>query len=157
MVTLSFSESLKTAIQVAISFAREYKNDQFSLPHLLRGLLHKEAGLHPFLTSLGKDIGYMVEWAEIRIDELPKSGKTVETISADAQTANVLEEADNIRLKLGLNDVSPICALAALVKPNVGFSSEQLKSLPLREKEILDLYINDSSLSQAVNSGMQSS
>ena len=152
MTTLSFSESLKTAIQVAISFAREYKNEHFSLPHLLRGLLHKDAGLHPFLASLHKDVGYMSEWAEIRVDELPKSGKTPDTISADAQTANVLEEADNIRLKLGLNDVTPVCVLAALVKPNVGFSSEQLKSFPLREKEIMDLYINDASLTQAVQS-----
>ncbi len=153
MTTLSFSESLRTAIQVAISFAREYKNEQFSLPHLLRGLLHKEAGLHPFLNSLGKDVPYMIEWAEIRIDELPKSGKTSEAITADAQTADVLEEADNIRLKLGLNDVSPVCAMAALVKPNVGFSAEQLKSFPLREKEILDLYLSDSSLSSAVGAG----
>jgi len=155
MTTLSFSESLKTAIQVAISFAREYKNEQFSLPHLLRGLLHKEAGLHPFLASLDKDVSYMTEWAEIRIDELPKSGKTSETITADQATANVLEEADNIRLKLGLNDVSPVCALAALVKPNVGFSTEQLKSFPLREKEILDLYLSDSALSQTVNANAQ--
>jgi ATP-dependent Clp protease ATP-binding subunit ClpB len=151
MTTLSFNDSLKTAIQVAISFAREYKNEQFSRPHLLRGLLHKEAGLHPFLQSLGKDVSYMIEWAEIRIDEMPKSGKTVENISADGPTANVFEEADNIRLKLGLNDVSPVCVLAALVKPNVGFTPEELKSFPLREKEILDLYLNDSSLSQAVN------
>lgn len=152
MTTLSFSESLKSAIQVAISFARENKNEQFSLPHLLRGLLHKDSGLHPFLQSLDKDVSYMIEWAEIRIDELPKSGKTAENITADAQTANVFEEADNIRLKLGLNDVSPICVLAALVKPNIGFTSEQLKSFPLREKEILDLYINDSALGQAVGS-----
>ncbi len=155
MTTLSFSESLKTAIQVAISFAREYNNEQFSLPHLLRGLMHKDAGLHPFLASLDKDVSYMTEWAEIRIDELAKSGKTVETVTADQQTANVLEEADNIRLKLGLSDVSPICALAALVKPNVGFSSEQLKSFPLREKEILDLYLSDSSLNQVVNGSAQ--
>ncbi|MBS1645138.1 MAG: ATP-dependent Clp protease ATP-binding subunit [Bacteroidetes bacterium] len=152
MTTLSFSESLKSAIQIAISFAKEYKNEQFSLPHLLRGLLHKDAGLHPFLQSLGKDIGYMSEWAEIRIDELPKSGKSVENVTADAKAANVLEESDNIRLKLGLNDVSPICALTALVKPNVGFSSEELKSFPIREKEILDLYLNDSALSQTLGS-----
>jgi len=152
MTTLSFSDSLKSAIQVAISFAREYKNEQFSLPHLLRGLLHKDAGLHPFLNSLNKDIGYMTEWAEIRIDEMPKSGKSVENIAADAKTANALEEADNIRLKLGLNDVTPICAITALVKPNIGFSSEELKSFPLREKEILDLFLSDSSLSQTLGS-----
>ncbi len=153
MTTLSFSESLKTAIQIAINFAREYKNEQFGLPHLLRGLLHKETGLHPFLQSLDKDVAYMTEWAEIRIDEMPKSGKTVENVTADTQAANVLEEADNIRLKLGLNDVSPVCALAALVKPNVGFTAEQLKSFPLREKEILDLYLNDKSLSNTIGSG----
>lgn len=94
----------------------------------------------------------MSEWAEIRIDELPKSGKSVENVTADAKAANVLEESDNIRLKLGLNDVSPICALTALVKPNVGFSSEELKSFPIREKEILDLYLNDSALSQTLGS-----
>jgi len=152
MTTLSFSESLKSAIQIAISFAKEYKNEQFSLPHLLRGLLHKDPDLHPFLQSLGKDIGYMSEWAEIRIDELPKSGKSVENVTADAKAANVLVESDNIRLKLGLNDVSPICALTAFVKPNVGFSSEELKSFPIREKEILDLYLNDSALSQTLGS-----
>lgn len=154
MTTLSFSESLKTAIQVAISFAREYKNEQFSLAHLLRGLLHKEAGLHPYLQSMGKDVGYLTEWAEIRIDEMPKSGRTPENVTADAAVAAVLEEADNIRLKLGLNDVSPVCALAALVKPNVGFSAEQLKSFPLREKEILDLYLADNSLNQTLQANV---
>ena len=151
MTTLSFSESLKTAIQIAISFAKEYKNEKFSLPHLLRGLLHKEVGLHPFLNSLDKDTGYMIEWAELKIDELPKSSKTVENVSADEAAARVLEEADNIRLKIGVDDITPICVLAAIVKPNVGFSAEELKSFPLREKEILDLYVSDASLTQAVN------
>ena len=151
MTTLSFSESLKTGIRIAQSFAKEYKNEKFSLPHLLRGLLHKEVGLHPFLASLDKDVAYMIEWAEIRLEDFPKTSKVIETVGADEHAANVFEEADNIRLKLGLDDVTPMCVLAALVKPNVGFTTEELKSFPLREKEILDLYINDSSLSQAVN------
>src|SRR5690606_10547202 len=71
-------------------------------------------------------------------------------VGADEKAANVFEEADNIRLKLGLDDVTPVCVLAALVKPNVGFTSEELKSFPLREREILDLYVSDSSLNEAV-------
>ena len=157
MTTLSFSDSLKTAIQIAISFAKENRNEKFSLPHLLRGLLHKDVGLHPFLNSLDKDISYMTEWAEAKIDELPKSSKNVESVSADEQCATVLEEADNIRLKLGVDDITPICVLAAMVKPNVGFNSSDLKSFPLREKEILDLYLSDSSLNQAINSNGQAS
>lgn len=150
MTTLSFNESLKTAIQVAISFAKEYRNEKFALPHLLRGLLHKEVGLRGFLESLGKDISYMIEWAEIRIDEYPKTGNVAENITADEKVATVLEEADNIRLKLGLDDITPICVMTALVKPNVGFSAEELKSFPLREKEIMELYVNNNTLNNAV-------
>ncbi|GAA4343166.1 ATP-dependent Clp protease ATP-binding subunit [Flaviaesturariibacter amylovorans] len=150
MVTLSLNDSLKTAIQIAQSFARENYSEKFSLPHLLRGLLHKEAGLTDFLKSIDKDISYMQEWAEIRMEDFPRSARLPELITADDAVARVLEEADNIRLKLGLDDVSPICVLAALVKPNVGFTVDQLKSFPLREKEILDLYLNDSSIKQAV-------
>jgi len=150
MVNLSFSDSLKTAIQIAQSVAKENKNEKFSLPHLLVGLLHKESGLHTFLQTLGKDINYMSEWAEIKIEEYPKTGKINESISADDKVATVFEEADNIRLKLGLDDITPICVIAALVKPNIGFPADQLKSFPLREKEILDTYLNDSSIKQAV-------
>lgn len=151
MTTLSFSESLKTATRIAQSFAKEYNNEKFSLPHLLRGLLHKDVGLHPFLNSLEKDVPYMIEWAEIRLEDSPKGSKIPESIPADEKAVNVFEEADNIRLKLGLDDITPICVLAALVKPNVGFTSEELKSFPLKEKEILDLYVNDSTLNDAVN------
>jgi ATP-dependent Clp protease ATP-binding subunit ClpB len=150
MTTLSLNDSLKTAIRIATSFAKEYKNEKLSLAHLLRGLLHKEVGLHPFLKSMNKDMGYLIEWSELRMDDYPKMGKTVENITADAELSNVLEEADNIRLKLGIDEISPICALMALVKPNVGFTVGQLKSLPLKDKEILDLYLSDQSIAIAV-------
>ncbi len=150
MSTLSFSDSLKTAIQIAQSFAREYHADRFSLPHLLRGLLHPETGMQAFLKAMDKDVSYMVDWAEIRMEDLPRGSKPPDTMGGDEKVANVLAEADNIRLKLGMDDVSPICVMAALVKPNVGFTAEELKSFPLREKEILDLYLDDRSIRQAV-------
>lgn len=151
MSTLSYNESLKTAIQIAQSFARENYNDKFSLAHLLRALLHKDAGILDFLKALSKDIGYMTEWAEIRIEDYPKTNKLPDLVTADQSLANVFEEADNIRLKLGLDDISPICVLASLVKPNIGFTSDQLKSLPLKEKEILDIYLSESSISNALD------
>ena len=152
MNTLSLSESSKSAIQIAQSFAKEHYNEKFSLSHLLRGLLHKEVGLHPFLNSLNKDVSYLIEWAEIRMEDEPKAAKLPESPKADERVSNIFEEADNIRLKLGLDDISPICVLAALVKPNIGFSAEQLKSFPIREKEILDLYLTDKELSSSLGS-----
>jgi len=146
MSTLSFSESLKTALQVSQSFAKEYYNEKYSLAHLLRGLMHKDVGLHSFLDGIGKDTSYIIEWAEIRMEESPKSASLPSIATADSKVTSVLEEADNIRLKLGLDDIEPICVLAALVKPNVGFTVDQLKSFPVKEKEILDLYLSDKSL-----------
>jgi len=77
-MTLSFSDSLKTAIQVSQSFAKEYYNEKFSLAHLLRGLLHKEVGLHSFLNSIDKDVSYMIEWADIRMEEFRKTTQLLE-------------------------------------------------------------------------------
>ncbi|MFC2307758.1 MAG: ATP-dependent Clp protease ATP-binding subunit [Bacteroidota bacterium] len=64
----------------------------------------------------------------------------------------MLQEADDIRIKLGLDEITPICLLAASVKPNVFFSPEQLKSLPLREHEILNHIGGFSSQPTAVSS-----
>ncbi|NTS43882.1 ATP-dependent Clp protease ATP-binding subunit [Flavisolibacter sp. BT320] len=151
MSTLTLNESMKTAVGIAQSLAKEYYNEYFYPAHLLRALLHKDVGLRSYLESIGKDVGYFMEWAEVRMEECPKAGKTKETITGDEKVKLVFEEADNIRIKLGLDLVSPICVIAALSKPGVAFSSEQLKSLPLKEKDILDDYLKEDNVQHAVN------
>lgn len=151
MLTLSLNESMKTAVEIAQSLAKEYHNDYFYPAHLLRALLHKDVGLKPFLESLGKDAGYIMEWAEVRMDEYPKTAKIKESISGDEKVQRVFEEADNIRMKLGLDNVSPICVLTAIAKPGVAFPTEQLKSFPVKEKEILEIYFKEDNVQQAVN------
>lgn len=150
MALTNLSESVKTALHIAQSLAKEYKNGVFSSAHLLKGLMHKEVGLRSFIASIGKDEEYISEWAEVRIDELDKSSLTADSVSGGPEIALILEEADNIRIKLGLDLITPVCVLTALVKPGVGFAADQLKSLPIKEREILDLYINDEALSKAV-------
>jgi ATP-dependent Clp protease ATP-binding subunit ClpB len=141
---------MKAAVQISQSLAREYHNEYFYPAHLLRALLHKDVGLKPFIESIGKDAGYIIEWAEVRMDEQPKTAKPGENVAGNPQVKTVFEEADSIRLKIGLDYISPICVLAAISKPGVAFSAEQLKSFPLKEKEILDLYLKEDSIQQAV-------
>lgn len=136
---LNLNESVKTSIKVAQSVAREYGNEFFSPAHLLKGLLHKEVGLQSFILFLGKEVSYFDEWAEVRIDDYPKTGSPSE-ITGDESIPKVFEESDNVRLKLGLLEINPICVMAALAKPEVGFTRDQLKSFPIRENEIFDLY-----------------
>lgn len=136
---LNLNESVKTAIKIAQSIAREYGNEVYTPAHLLKSLMHKEVGLHGFIHYLGKDISYFEEWAEVRINEYPRVGAPAE-INGDEKIHQVFEGADDVRLKLGLLEINPTCVLTALAKPGIGFTSDQLKSFPIRENEILDLY-----------------
>jgi ATP-dependent Clp protease ATP-binding subunit ClpB len=140
--SLTISENLKSAIRVAQAFAKENKNEKIGVSHMLRALMHREAGLQDFLKSIGKDTGYIAEWAEVRIDEYPKVSTVPEVPLADEQLTKVIEDADNIGLKLGLDYTDTICVLVALVKPNSAYTLSQLKSLPLREAEIIEQYLD---------------
>lgn len=137
---LNLDESLHTAIRISKSIAREYGNAVYTPSHLLKALLHKEVGLSAFVESIGKDVAYLGEWAEVHIEACEKLSGVVE-IEADERIPSVFEEADNVRLKLGLLQINPICVLCALAKPEVGFTADQLKSFPIREKEVLDLFL----------------
>jgi ATP-dependent Clp protease ATP-binding subunit ClpA len=150
MSALSLNESMKTAVEISQSLAKEYHNEYFYPAHLLRALLHKDVGLKGFLESIGKDTGYITEWAEVRMDEYPKVAKIKERITGDETVKAVFEEADNVRIKLGLDLISPISTLAAISKPGVAFSSEQLKTFPVKEKEIFEIYFKEESIQQAV-------
>lgn len=138
---INLNETVKTAIRISQSIAREYYNANYGAPHLLKALLHKEIGIRDFILSMDKDLGYFEEWAEMRIEDFPKAG-VVADIQPDGKIPAVFEEADNIRLKLGLLEINPICVLAALARPNIAFTTDQLKSFPLRENEIFDLYVS---------------
>jgi ATP-dependent Clp protease ATP-binding subunit ClpA len=136
---LNLNESVKTAIKIAQSIAREYGNEVYTPAHLLKALMHREVGLQSFIQYLGKDISYFEEWAEVRINECPKVGAPAE-INGDEKIPGVFEGADDVRLKLGLLEINPTCVLTALAKPEIGFTVDQLKSFPIRESEIFDLY-----------------
>src|SRR5436190_21457805 len=153
MPSLTLNESVKTAIEISQSLAKEYHNEFFYPAHLLRSLLHKEVGLKGFLDSIGKDSGYIMEWAEVRMEEYPKVAQVRDKVTGDEKIKNVFDESDNVRIKLGLDLISPICLLAAIAKPGIAFSSEQLKSFPVKEKEILDIYFKEDSIQNAVAAG----
>jgi ATP-dependent Clp protease ATP-binding subunit ClpB len=146
----NLSESVKFAVRVAQSLAKEYHNPEFTAAHLLQGLLHREAGLSAFLQSIGKDIVYISDWAEVRIEELDKSTVSTDELKGSAEIRKVFEEADLVRIKLGLDLITPVCVLAALCKPTVGFTPDQLKSFPVKEKELMDLYIKDEEIQQVI-------
>ncbi|MGN8070332.1 ATP-dependent Clp protease ATP-binding subunit [Mucilaginibacter sp. 22184] len=150
MNVVNLSESVKTAVRVAQSLAKEYHHKEFGPAHLLKGLMHQEVGLRGMLQSLGKDAAYIQDWADVRIEEYAPAITVPDEMLGNNAVRQVFEEADNVRIKLGIDLITPVCVLIALVKPNVGFDVNQLKSFPVKEKELLDIYLSNEEIQQAV-------
>lgn len=138
MSVLISNETVKEVFHIARAVARENYNAIFGAPHLLQALVHKDVGLRELLTALGKDPSYLYEWAEVRIEEYPKTAHLPENMEEAEDVAKIMEESDEIRVRLGLDEVTPLCMLAAIAKPHVVYNTQELKSLPLREHEILN-------------------
>lgn len=138
MADYTLSNKLKEAIHISQAIAKEYSHKNYSSSHLLKALMHKDIGLLKYLESIEQDGYYVEEWAEVRLESFPKTSKIPENPSGDETVEAVLYEADNIKLKLGLDEVTEHCALIALCTPGVGFSFEQLKSFSLTPNEIID-------------------
>lgn len=149
--TLALDPSTKQAIQIAQSLAKEYQNAQFTPGHLLHALLHRDVGLRELLESLGQDVPYLQEWAEVRIENLSKNTQIPEEPAGDTKVSAALEEADLIRLKLNEDDITPLALLAALAKPNVAFTADQLKTFPLRADELLATVVAEQAIQEAIS------
>ncbi len=136
---LMLTNEVKEALEQSKIIAREYGHGNFSSPHLLRAMMRREAGLVAFLDTMGKDVGYIREWADVRIEGYPKSSFPVSDIDRDKAVHAVLREADFVRIKQGKDEVDGLSLLAALVTPGVAFSFEQMRSFPILREELLDV------------------
>ncbi len=122
---------------IAASYAEDNRNGAIYPSHLFKAILHKEVGLVHFLeVDLDKDYYFMMEWADVQIQLTPKATKTVMDMEFSPESIAILDEADSYRLKFGLEQLDAVCILASLVTPGVGFSFDELKTLPLSNVEI---------------------
>ena len=131
-------------LHIAQSFATDNKSPKIEPAHLLRALLHKSMGLVNFIEdTLDEDYYYLIDWADMRMKQCDKSpyGMKDAELSHDAQ--NVVKEAMDLAEKCGLPELNLVCLLAALAKPGVGFSYEQLKTMPLQADKIIKVIESD--------------
>ena len=133
----NLNESVVEVFQIAEAYAKENMNAAIEPAHVLKALLHKDIGLVPFIEkTLDADYYYILEWADMRIKMLSKStASSMKGLSA--LTKAVVNEADSIRISLKKEAVDPVSLLIAVVTPGVGFTYEQLKSLPLQKESIV--------------------
>ena len=122
---------------IANSFAEEYCSDAIYPSHLFKAVLHKEIGLVSFLEKdLDKDYYYLQDWADVQMQLSPRAVRPMRDLEYSDEAQTVLDEAENYQVKFGLDECTDVCVLAALVTPGVGFTFDQLKTLPLTPSEI---------------------
>ena len=122
---------------IANSFAEEYCSDAIYPAHLFKAILHKEIGLVHFIESeLDKDYFYLQDWADVQMQLAPRAVRPMRDLEYSDEAQAVIEEAENYQVKFNLDECTDICVLASLVTPGVGFSFDQLKTLPLTPSDI---------------------
>ncbi len=140
-------------LHIAQSYATDNKSPKIEPAHLLRALLHKSVGLVSFIEdTLDEDYYYMVDWADMRMKQCEKSPYGMKGIELSHDTQNVIKEAQEISETCGLESVTLESLLASLVTPGIGFSYEQLKTLPLQAEKIKQVIANGAPAKPAVAS-----
>ena len=126
-------------LHIAQSYANDNNSPLIEPAHILRALLHKSAGLINFIEdALDSDYYYLVDWADMRIQQCDKSPYKMKGFDFSHETKSVIKEAVNISEKAGLSQIDPTCILAALITPGIAFSFEQLKTMPLKSEKVLN-------------------
>lgn len=131
-----FGPALQSAIRIATAIAKDYHHSQYTPAHLLRACLHRETGLAPALHQLNLDVYYLEEWAEVRLDEMPRASRIPDEPEPDEAATTVLQEAISIATENDLEEADAWALLMALCTPGVGFSYEQLKTFPFTREQL---------------------
>lgn len=134
---LPYSPQVIFALETAKSIAKSHRHASVSGGHMLRALLHDEVELVEQLEALGADVAYLKQWADIRIEDLPKLQGASDDPQPDNGLRKGLEMSDGIRLKMVADQITPLYLLAAMSRPDVVFTIDQIGSLELTENELL--------------------
>ena len=125
-------------VHIAQSYASDNRSPQIEPVHIFRALLHKSAGLVNFIEdTLDEDYYYLIDWCDIHMQQCEKSPYGMRKAEFSRGSQSVIKEAVSLVNDTGKDFNKLEILLAALVSPGVGFTSEQLKTMPLTKDKIL--------------------
>ncbi len=151
-----YTELLSTVpndfLHIAKSFALDNRSPKIEPAHLLRALLHKNMGLVDFIENrIDSDYYYVLDWADIKVGQCPKSPYPMKEPQYSDEAKSVIKAARDISGNLGSEEITPEALLAAVVSPGVGFTADQLKTLPLSPSQILNAVGSSNDASNATS------
>lgn len=125
-------------LHIVKSYATDNSSPKVEPAHILRALLHKNMCLVDFIeNTLDSDYYYLLDWADVRMGQTAKSAYPMKELTLSESSRSVVKEALRISKELGNEVIDARTLLAAVVSPGVGFSADQLKTLPISHNAIL--------------------
>lgn len=133
---VTYNQEVNKAINIAQKIGRENLNAYYTGAHLIKAMLIRDLSLQKHLEALGVDVFYLEEWAEVRIEELPKSPNKY-SCEPDEIIDEIFAEADSVRELLGEEEISLFAVMVAISSPGVAFNFDQMKTFPISRNELL--------------------
>ena len=133
----NYSPSLVSALRKAKSIAIQDKHTSFGVPHLVMAMFSESTGLREILSSMQKDVDYILEWFDTHKEMYVSKTDESDVVSPDGDLLKVLDEAERSKIKLGTDNIDSICVFSAIAREGVVYSRQQLDSLGVVEDEFL--------------------
>lgn len=136
----NYSPSLVPALKIARGMALQDKHNTFGVSHLVMAMFAENTGLKEILSSMQKDVGYIMEWFDTHREMYRSSGTSTEEVEPDEEVSKVLDESERSKIKLGADSIDSICVFTAILREGVVYSHQQIEMLDVSEDDILSHY-----------------
>lgn len=136
----NYSPSLVSALKIARGMALQDKHNTFGVSHLVMAMFAENTGLKEILSSMQKDVGYIMEWFDTHREMYRSSGTSTEEVEPDEELSKVLDESERSKIKLGADSIDSICVFTAILREGVVYSHQQIEMLDISENDILSHY-----------------
>lgn len=136
----NYSPSLVSALKIARGMALQDKHNTFGVSHLVMAMFAENTGLKEILSSMQKDVGYIMEWFDTHREMYRSSGTSTEEVEPDEELSKVLDESERSKIKLGADSIDSICVFTAILREGVVYSHRQIEMLDISENDILSHY-----------------
>lgn len=136
----NYSPSLVSAFKIARGMALQDKHNTFGVSHLVMAMFAENTGLKEILSSMQKDVGYIMEWFDTHREMYRSSGTSTEEVEPDEEVSKVLDESERSKIKLGADSIDSICVFTAILREGVVYSHQQIEMLDVSEDDILSHY-----------------
>lgn len=115
----NYSPSLVSALKIARGMALQDKHNTFGVSHLVMAMFAENTGLKEILSSMQKDVGYIMEWFDTHREMYRSSGTSTEEVEPDEEVSKVLDESERSKIKLGADSIDSICVFTAILREGV--------------------------------------